>query len=439
MGNNKWKKLTKAELLFCILLTAYFILWIFKPLNFGPDEHMRYQVSQFFFEHNRLPIGGEIREQNWGFSYALLPTMLCNILDYIPMKIVSVFTSNETALLYSARMVSVLAGGFSVFFFMKAFKLFFKSEAGVIAAVFIGTIPQLAFLSSYVNNDILAMLGSSVILYAWVLAKEDKWNYKNSAVLCIGMSICALSYYNSYVWILLSIFYYFVTFFIQYGKDYKKLWKLTLFIIGLTFVLSGYVFVRHIVLYKDLLGLNTMRKYGEKYAIEELKPSNRGNPANQGISLIDMLRGELYGLQWITTSIRSFVGCFGPMKHYLSIRSYFAYYFVICFGAVSSLPSIYKMFSKKQCEKSLIIWAMLFVSIGAVCLSIYYSYFKDFQPQGRYFFSALPFVGAIVGYGCYEFTDKFCGKYKKATVIAICVLLVLLNIHTYKYYYLHNF
>lgn len=438
MGNNKWRKLTKAELLFCILLTVYFVLWIFKRFNFGPDEQMRYEVSRFFFEHNRLPVGGEIKNPSWGFSYALLPTMLCNILDYIPMKLVSVFTNNETALLYSARMVSVLAGGFSVFFFMKAFKLFFKSEAGVIAAVFIGTVPQFAFLSSYVNNDILATLGSSVILYAWVLAKEDKWNYKNSAVLCVGMSICAVSYYNSYVWVLLSIFYYFVTFFIQYGKDYKKLWKLTLFIIGLTFVLSGYVFIRHIVLYKDLLGLNTMRAYGEKYAIDELKPSNRGTLYNMHISVKALFVGELYGIQWLTSSVRSFIGCFGPMKYYLSERSYFAYYFVICFGAVCSLPSIYKMFSKKQSEKTLIVWAMLLLSIGAFGLSVYYSYFNDFQAQGRYFFSALPFVGAIVGYGCCEFTGKFCGKYKKATAIAICVLLVLLNIHTYKYYYLPN-
>ena len=148
------------------------------PFNYAPDEAMRYEVSEFFFNNNRLPVDKETINSYWGFSYAHLPTMLCNVFDYVFMKFTALFNNSSRAILLSARMVSVFSGVGTVYFTIKSSKLLFKSPARWIMILLVATLPQFIFISSYVNNDILALLGSSIILYAWLLAINYNWNYK---------------------------------------------------------------------------------------------------------------------------------------------------------------------------------------------------------------------------------------------------------------------
>lgn len=432
-GEKTTKSLTAFELIFIVGCFIYYTMWIIKPINYGPDESMRYDVSLFFFQHNRLPIGRETANPVWGFSYALFPTMMCNILDYIPMKLTSLITTNELLILKAARMVSVCCATGTVYFIIKASKQIFETCARWIMIVLVAAIPQFAFLGSYVNNDICAMFGISIILYAWTLGIKDNWNYKNALLLSIGISVCALSYYNSYPWILCSIFIYILTYFYQNKKDCKGFIKLSAFIVVVTLALIGYMFIRHLYLYGDLLGFNVTYEYGELYGLPDYKPSGRGNPANMGYSLKYML----FNMGWLKSTYKSFIGIFGPMAFQLDnkIYQFYTLFFIIAILGLSFIlvKAILNLKKKKPTLDIVVFIIVLAIcSILPVLLRIYNSYNSDYQPQGRYCYPILPAVAVFAAKGFEALIGLFKDeKSRIVTVSIICTVLVVISVSSY--------
>ena len=71
--------------------------------------------------------------------------------------------------------------------------------------------------------------------------------------------------------------------------DFPQMWKKGLLMLGIVFLLCGWWFIRNAVLYDgDILGMATSSKYAERYAIEELKPSNRATPQSLGMTVGQM-------------------------------------------------------------------------------------------------------------------------------------------------------
>lgn len=427
------KSLTTFEFIFLVGCFVYYAMWIIKPLNYGPDEHMRYAVSRFFFENNRLPIGKELVNSVWGFSYALFPTMLCSVLDYIPMKIAALFTTNWFYILLAARMVSVCCATLTVYFTVKASKQVFKNPTRWIMISVVAALPQFAFLGSYVNNDICAMLGISIVLYAWTLAINNNWSFKNAFVLSVGMAICAMSYYNSYVWVLASIFIYFITYFYQNKKDYKGFVRLSAFIVVVTLVLMGYLFARHLYLYHDLLGFKVSREYAAIYADEAFKPENRGNPSNLGYSLWHML----FDMGWLSSTYRSFIGFFGPMAYPLNnnVYRFYTLFFIVAF--IGFVYFVFKLIANAKHQKPTLDWVVFYISLAfcgvmAVALSMYNSYFSDYQPQGRYCFPLLPALAIFVAKGFETLISLIKSERAQyAAVSSICTILFMISFSSY--------
>ncbi len=432
-GKKTEKSLTVFELIFLAACFVYYTMWIIKPLNYGPDEAMRYDVSLFFFNNNRLPVGTEAANPVWGFSYALLPTMLCNVLDYIPMKLASLFTANSFYILLAARMVSVCCATLTVYFTVKASKQIFKTPSRWIMITVIAAMPQFAFLGSYVNNDICSMLGISMILYAWTLAINENWNFKNALLLSVGMAVCAMSYYNSYVWVLASIFIYFITYFYHNKKDFKGFVKMSAFIVIITLVLMGYLFARHVYLYHDLLGFNVMHDYGLEYAKEGYKPGSRGTPSQHGYSLSFMLND----MGWISSSYQSFIGCFGPMAYPLSNSVYRFYKIFFAIAFIGFAFYLIKLAVKSKKKKPTLDWVMFYLALVAcgviaIALSVYNSYFSDYQPQGRYCFPMLPALAVFTAKGVEAFVTLLKSeKAQCAVVSSICTVLFMISVTSY--------
>ena len=116
---------------------------------------------------------------------------------------------------------------------------------------------------------------------------------------------------------------------------------------------------------------------------------------------------------WVKSTVQSFIGKFGYMEAGMSERVYNGYKLVaiigaigIAFGGIKSLFRKIIMKKRKQGEKidktkrnEKIVFNVLMVvcMIIAIALSLYYSYFSDFQPQGRYIMSMeLPLMYFIV-------------------------------------------
>lgn len=397
-GNIFGNKERAAELIFVALCGIYFFIWsITKDYNFGPDEYTRYAVPQYIFEHGTLPNGylEEIRNRLWGFSYAFYPTFLGPLLSAFFMKIVSLFTADSFALVVGARFTSVLSGTLTVWFLIRSFGRLFSCRIKWVAVFFTVFIPQVPFLCSYVNNDIICVCGSAMILYAWICGTFDGWRGKNSALLAAGIVVIALSYYNAYGWILCSIPVFFGGYALRKNiRNNRAMWKNAGLIVGIVVLCTGFFFIRNAVLYDgDFLGMRSLTESSEQYAIDSLKPSNRDTAANIGMSVTEMLFSDHWGgRNWIESTGISFIAAFGYMQYFIPKWGYFLIGGVLVIGLIGCVLDTVEVFRRKEAKNRknilLLRGALLAALLIPIALSVWYSYAVDYQPQGRYCYPA---------------------------------------------------
>ena len=405
---TKKQKLTIAEWIWIVgLFLVMFFLSTQKGLDYAPDEPMRYDIPKYIFEHHALPNGNmeSLRNEIWGFSYAYYPFFLGPLLSAGFMKLVSIFTMNSFALLVAARFTSVLSGVLVAYFVIKIANMLFGKHTKWILIAVTTLMPQFIFLSTYVNNDIIAVAGSAMILYAWLLGMNEKWNLRSCTLLAVGIGVCALSYYNSYGWILCSIFIFFASELWQRRKKLsdKELWKWGIYISIVVLVIISFFFIRNAVMYHgDFLGMSSLTESSEMFAREDIKPSNRPTPQNLGMGFGEMLRTTRYiGINWGEATFESFIAVFSYMTIFAPDWIYNVYKFVLALGVLGVLLSFLKKVRKKEAESGTVILGInllicLLIPIG---LSMYYSYATDYQPQGRYCYPMLLALTCFISKG----------------------------------------
>lgn len=403
------KRLVVQTAFLLFLFVLYFLFAVLLPFNTAPDERMRFQIPQFIFENGFLPHGGDpsLRDPIWGISYAFTP-ILPYIFGAAFMKIVSWFTTDSFSLLVAARMVSVICGVVTGFFCIKLSKcLFHRPRYRWMFVILCTLLPGFVFACSFVNCDSMAIMSSAIILYAWARGLSSKWNIKSCVTLAVGISFCALSYYNAYGFILCSVILFLVSFLLLYKNqnrvNWAKLFNRTGLIIGIVLVLIAWWFIRNAVLYHgDLLGMRTSNEYAQMYAQNDYKPSMHTTPASEGVTL----RFMLMNMHWLSSSLLTFIATLGYSKLLPNFSAgYFLYlfFFAVCLiGFFFSLRHTKHMLKQPGQRGKL-----LFSSMAVVCviipilLSLIYSYFTDFQAQGRYLLPCLVPVMylAVAGFG----------------------------------------
>lgn len=408
-----------------IFLSVFFIslsLACFLPVEKAPDERMRYDIAAYIMEHQSLPAGydEEIRNELWGFSYAFTP-YLPSLLAAGIMSLVSLFDSGITAMVIASRLVNVsAAAGCTYMSFQIGDRMFRRPENRLLYTVTISFLPQFIFLSAYLNNDTFAVFSSMLVLYGWLSGRERGWDVRSCIFLGFGISLCALTYYNAYAWILCSVFYYFGT--VMQGRRSGKKWKYAIgrgCIIALTVsVLAGWFFVRNALLYDgDFLGMDTMKACGELYAIDALRPSNRATLAGEGKAIWSLFAET----EWIKYSIQSFFACFGYLNIWASLKYYICYESVMCASAAGSVYGCAKR--KLVSEDWLLYLCCAFCIAIPIILSAANSYSYDYQAQGRYLMPALPALMLCVSKG-FEQIDDAVRRKRGYVSLAVCALWI---------------
>ena len=373
-------------LLFCGLI--YYLWSVILPYNKAPDEVMRYDIPNYIFYHNNLPRGDdpEICNDIFGTSYAFQP-ILSYIFSAFAMKIAVLgLGMAEINMFHAARWISVISSCITVLYLLKISKKLFHGKK--LMVVLVALLPQFVFISSYVNNDALAVMSTAIIFYYWLEVLENNWKVSSCIVLSVGMSICALSYYNAYGLLLCSAILFIINFIADIRKSVDKKRILLKYVnraavmIGIVAILAGWWFIRSFILYDgDILGLETTRK------LQQLNGSYSilFSVYQQGYSLKYML----IDMQWIEKVIMSFIGTFDYMILWLPGWLYKIYFVILLMGLAGCFYQNNKI---KESKKSLIIISILTILI-TVGLSVGYSYFSDCQAQGRYLLPMLiPFM-----------------------------------------------
>ncbi len=421
-----------AAIAFTLLAFGLYLYWAsILPFDAAPDESMRYQIPQYIYNNWRLPHGGDpaIRNAAWGISYAFTP-ILSYMVGALFMKITSFFTADAAALLLSARLVSVLCNtGTVIVCFLIAGRLF-KGLYRWLFVCFVAFLPQFMFIGAYVNNDSLAIFSTALIVYAWIRTLSSGWARPDCVLLAVGVSLCSLSYYNAYGFILCSILLYLADRFLAYkalrctakSRPAREFWRETGcragLMAGLVLLLAGWWFIHNAVIYQgDILGMRTSDYYGELYGVGGCKPSLSNSASHMHWSLWRLLVTE----QWLWKSYKSYIGCFGYMNVWLDKRVYlfFTLLWSLALTGLLSLTLIHKdrrPFASIT-KQGLFTGALLLALPIPFFLSLYYTFFNNLQPQGRYLLPMIIPMMAFVTRGLQQLIDRLFPKKQVQTAI----------------------
>ena len=437
MDENRYRLLKTIEiaLFFCIcFLTAASL-----QIDHAPDEAMRYLIPQYIVKHHALPTGSEteVMHSLWGFSYALYP-YLTSILSALFMEIVSLFSGGAASMLLAARLVSVLSGTMALSFVFKIGELLWKDKKyALLLATFFGFLPQFVFLCSYQNNDSFAIFCIAFLIYLWIKGMKDGWKMGTCIGLGLACGLCALSYYNAYIYLLCSIPAFFISGYL-YRQKAKKMLSRAGLILAVAFLVAGWFFIRNALLHQgDFLGIRTSNELAEEHAQEEYKPSNKLSPAEEGLSFADTFLHKYkdHKANWFISSICSFIGSFSYLSVHLSNLMYAVYLAILGIGFLLFLFLSLGQNWWKQKERRLLFFlfaACILLSLG---LSMYNSYYSDYQAQGRYLMPALiPLMIFITdGYGRGLGKCKSKGQKAAGSILLASIYLLLFAVSYLKY------
>lgn len=432
MKANRLKKEQIAEIAVGVFLFAVLFAWGFvQPITEQPDERCRYVIPYFIYSHGRLPVGNEaeVIMSTYGISYAFFPG-LPYIFMALFMKITSFFTRNAYVLLMSARVVNMLAGVGAYCFIRKtAKKLFAEPETGWFFTLAASFWPQVLFIFTYVNCDAFAYLSCSVMVYALVSGLREGWTRgHNYVTLAVGVSVCALSYYNAYGMIVASVLIFVLSFFQEKKNKYqarlfdlKNCLRIGLIITAICFVLAGWWFIRNLVLYDgDLFGMEANRRLAEVHAIDAYKPSMKVTLRNSGNPWYCLIVSE----QFRFLLKQSFFARFGNMTVLAPNYIIRGFKMIVFIGALGLLiPNRRKTFT--GIKRAAFALGMLSAAGITFVLTYWYSYANDYQPQGRYLLPAVIPILCITCTGIQNITvfvknEKW--KWLKARTIAVSLL-----------------
>lgn len=358
---------------------------LLQPLGEPPDESGRYLIVQYICLHGRLPHGAdpEISLFGYGGSYAYQP-ILTYIIQGFLLRFLFRFCRDGYLLLLAARLVNVAFGMIMAVFVRKTAKLLFQAESWQwLFSVAVMFLPQGLFLHTYVNTDSMAMMSSAIMLYAWLTGMKTRWDLRSCLTLSAGISLCALSYYNAYGFILCSIFIFLYTFMDKDASgrlrpDWKNLFRRGFLISAVVLLCISWWFIRNAVLYDgDFLGLSARAANALETASKQYHPLTKKTYQNMGYSLFYMI----FKTDFLELLTNSTIATFGPMSivTFKHIYTVFKWLFLISTG-LSFLP---RRYSQRPGSRFLNVCFALCILIPVV-LCTGYSYASDYQPQGRY-------------------------------------------------------
>lgn len=436
-GIKKWQNWIVGLVL--VLSFCYLLIWVVTiPFNSAPDEELRYMLPTFIYKNWFLPTGyhDQVVYREGYYSYAFYPQWLGPITSALFMKMDDIVSIKSIKLFHFARMTSVCAGlGVSYVLGITSQRLTNKFSFRIFAMILVVSWPQLTFLSSYINNDIIGLLGATILLDSMVkLWKEKNWKLKSTFQVGIGYVICLLGYVNTYPLILCSAFYFIMLLKrVQVKRGYKLYWlanhclTLSIFVLILAFPF----FLRNYLLYSDWLGNNVFEARNQLWVAQGNSPTLFPFEG----TFLELLFASAF---WEST-LMSAIGVFGYMDVYMTDWDYRFYLLFIFLGIGSSLASwSFRLLTKRLNKDDFALIISIFTTcLLTVFLVLYRALYVDYQAQGRYLMIAIIplFLMALMGY------ESIFLKFPKWLKIASGVIFLLLLLYYagrtyYQYIYL---
>ncbi len=436
---------------FVVACGLFYVGWSFTIApGQAPDEPMRYLIVSHIVEHGALPVGTDpsLRDPLWGTSYAFQP-ILSYMIGAVFVVVAQWFGADATMQLHAARLVSVICGAGTVAVCVALGRRFFgQSPWRWYFPVAVALLPQFAFLNSYVNNDALGLFATSLVVLAWLRGSQHGWTPRESLCLGVALSICTLSYLNTYGFLLVSVALCAGERYLAWRKfsDRPAFWRQTgvavAIVVGTWLVLAGWWFVRNAILYDgDFLGLSTMSASIEMYGKPEIHADMRSG-RGRGWTFFEMV----FLRYWMVATLMSIVGMFGYMIQWLPLFAY-GWYGVVwgisilgCVGwIIASMvprwrnwlaPRVWSILPGLDgARRRLVVAALLVAGVIPWLLSLQRSWTQDFQPQGRYVLPMLVPMMFFVVCGLSWLVERIVPRWRTPIAVALLVPIVAIAVH----------
>lgn len=418
-------RFSRAEGLLLLLVFAFYTVCAsLLPTEHCPDEAARMRVVQWICDTHTLPTGDEPETliPQWGFSYALRP-YLASILSAAGMTAASVISRAAWFLRLGARMVSVLSAVACCFYCLRlGHRLFRRRSAAVLLAVFVCFLPQVCFLGSYLNNDILALAAVCMMLYYMAEGCDTAFSWRSCAGLGVSLSIALLSYYSVYGWILFC-----AVFCVAAALRDRRIAPKARFILGrgaailgICLALAGWFFIRNAVLHEgDFLGLASETRSRERLAAQGMALHPYNSFAETGYSLAGFIGYREN--EWLRMTCQSFVGVFSTMTLYLPRWRYGLYYAVLWLGILMYMAALRR--GRLEWRDRLLMRCALAAGAVTLGLSLAASYLRDYEPQGRYVITLALLFGLLLAYGADRLELRAAGEERPLPAASALILL----------------
>ncbi|MGN1283353.1 MAG: hypothetical protein ACI4UB_06015 [Limosilactobacillus sp.] len=386
MNRLKFKIRKNSLLLILLVLFFYYLIIAYNlKLNSSPDELLRYKIPLYIYKHGILPVGTDtaVMLPFGNYSYAYYPQLLGGIISAVFMKAFSLFTVDSQALVFAARLTSVCFGLLTVYFTALSAQIVTKSKKwSLIAALLVGVLPQFAYLSGYVNNDIISIAGASIILYSIIYSIYNGWNYKSALTFAMGAITCLLGYLNSVPFVFLGGIYaiYILIKQVKQGiVNKRKSYYILAYVFIVIIIFTFPFYFRNYYLYHDFFGNQAFLRAYNRWI------NNGGQPTMHPFSgsIITML----WKTDWIKVTFESTIGMFGYYEYFLNLIVYIFY--LLFFYTGLFLKSFNEQVTIRKSKLSIL---LICIIIFTLFLSAYRSKTTDYQPQGRYILTILPII-----------------------------------------------
>lgn len=395
----------------------------------GPDEVMRSLVPRCILNGELVPSGyDECAIYDIGYwSYAFYPQMLSAYLSAFFMSLARMFGISDDIVFMCGRFASIFFAMIAVYAVANAIRTIFASSEKrffleICSIILLGFWPQFAFLSTYMNNDIVALSGVAVMFSALISGMKLGWNIPRGLLFAVGVVFCGLGYWNSYGFILVLVVVFILSVILQYQSDHKKVISIIASSAGFSAILVVPWFILNFIRYGDMIGMSVFRTRMNEWIATVGEGSSLQNPYMLGI------RSLLLDTDYVENTLQSFVGNIGYMA--IELPFVFTIIFYMLVGVSAGLSISHLRARMHSINYVLLLAGAIIGSIITIGLSLYYSTRVDYQPQGRYIIYILvPIIMMIV----VAIGDSF--ELKSYVSIIAAVLLLFAYIAICLYYF----
>lgn len=400
-----------------VLILLFFavnaLLWLtLIPFNRAPDEYLHYQVAEFIANNKRLPILGTDLKAFFLInkvpiiSYASVPNLSYPISAFF-ITLGSLFV-DKANLFYFARVSSLISGLGVIWLGFRISVKMFPNDRLLQAFVpaILAMLPQLTFVSAYTNMDAFASLTSALVLYLLFKQKGSEWDFKSCLILGLSLGLLMLSKINAYILLPIALAWFALT-----QEKFKNALKKAVLIVGTALILISPWFTWNYIKYGDILGLSI-----QKQLMKEASPAYK-------LIAYD-LKTLLFETKWLQTTFKSFWGLFDWM--YLTLPNFF-YATVALLSAAAIFGfgiHFFKLAPVTLKKQRLAYFTLIIIPLTALILSLIFSLKSDYQPQGRYLFTAIIPIFVIFAIGINRLIPS---KLKRICLASIIALVFFIN------------